>query len=163
MRHSVETDEICAGQRETGGKAFEPLFERASDRNPIYRDFKKHLVRFQDYYVENAISGLTIIPKRIRTLIRVLYGNAEASEFKRLVLPRNMNTLKFDIIEEFIANHNFKRKNDWERTLIAEYDCLKKSDVFPDSIMIAYQDAINEFHELTLTSIKEIKKIVEED
>ena len=69
--------------------------------------------------------------------------------------------MKFDTIETFIRNNDFKDKDGWICNIVQEFITIKDTGYFPQSMVDAFEDAAGEIqNELTLGNIREIKKIV---
>ena len=74
------------------------------------------------------------------------------------------NVLKFEFIESFIRNNNFKSKIEWTNRMLQECDTLKRHNILPKTLMDALDKACKELKdELTLSNIKEIKKIISDN
>ena len=83
----------------------------------------------------------------------------ERKEFPEF--PENDKILKFEIIEEFIKENDFKTKKGWTDAIKREVELLKKDRMLPPTWIIAFENAVTEIdRELTLTNIFEIKRII---
>ena len=131
--------------------------ESGVDKNPQFKDLKAHLPKKPRKEVEDTLAKLSCIPEFLLNAVKTLYSKKTyKGEF-----PMNANVMKFEIIETYIANNNFKTKAEWDAKISAEYEELKKSGVLPASILKAFERAEKEINEeLTLSNIKEIKKII---
>lgn len=76
----------------------------------------------------------------------------------------NPNVLKFEIIEAFITNNNFASKASWVRRLRTEVNRVDDSGCFQPDVVQAFRQALTEVdQDLTLSNIKEIKKIINDN
>ena len=103
----------------------------------------------------------------MRVLVKALKDlcNADKSDkpldFSNAKFPENQNVLKYEIIEVFIKNNDYATKDQWLSSMKEECERLSNEKLFPDSIMAAFKMAIIEVkNELTLTNIREIKKLI---
>ena len=70
------------------------------------------------------------------------------------------------LITLYISDVNEKDEREaekWQEKLQYEYDYLLTENLFPDSVLQKFEVAIKEFQELSLSEIREIKKIVTEN
>lgn len=140
---------------------FASSFEKADINNLLYRELKSHLATYKKEKVNDTISKLTIVPDLLKDVINEIFSTEETGSSQVCELPRNPNILKFEIIEEYIKNNDFKTKIEWEQKIQEEYNCLKDNKIFPELIMKSFTNALNEIKdELTLSNIKEIKRII---
>lgn len=120
-----------------------------------------HLEDYTRSYVESVLTDLTIIPQSLTDAISEIYFIKSDTERKTDSLPANANILKYEIIEEYIHNNDYKSKSMWDRQIKNEVETLQKSGIFPEQIMNAFRDASREIREeLSLGNIKYIKRIV---
>lgn len=74
---------------------------------------------------------------------------------------KNKNIIKFEIIESFIDRCYFKTKDEYDSEAKKTLELIKRSDIFPDIIIMIMEQATKEIiEELTLTNIMEIRKII---
>ena len=140
---------------------FSSLFEKADINNLIYRELNSHLTTNKKEKLNDTISKLTIVPDLLKDVINEIFSTEETGSSQVCELPSNPNILKFEIIEEYIKNNDFEIKIEWERKIQEEYNCLKDNKIFPELIMKSFTNALNEIKdELTLSNIKEIKRII---
>lgn len=140
---------------------FASSFEKADINNLLYLELKGHLATHKKEKVNDTISKLTIVPDLLKDVIDEIFSTEETGASQVCELPRNPNILKFEIIEEYIRNNDFKTKSEWEQKIQEEYSCLKDNKIFPEIIMKSFTNALNEIKdELTLSNIKEIKRII---
>jgi hypothetical protein len=75
-----------------------------------------------------------------------------------------MRILKFEIIEAYITNNNFSRKDQWIKKLRNEVQRIKQHNWFNEETVQCFDNALKDMdEELTLGNIREIKKIVSEE
>lgn len=128
--------------------------------NWMYIAIKNHLETQTKENVYEVISTLTCVPAFLKNVIYEVFSNELLEDYEQ---PGNTNVLKFEIMEEFIKNNDFKRKTAWNRKMQEEYDRLKDSNIFPEIIMDSFGCALHEIRdELTLANIKEIRKILDQ-
>ena len=131
-----------------------------NQENPLYDDLREHLTGQTEEFVYHTISDLTCIPVSLRNVIDEMFLGKSIDHDE---MPNNVNVLKYEIIEEFIKNNDFDEKADWERKMKEEFEHLKESNIFSEFILSAFDDALYELvHHLSLSNIKEIKRILEE-
>ncbi len=76
----------------------------------------------------------------------------------------NKNVYKFEIIEKIIMARDFTTKEEVEEVAKKMRDIALANDEYSDDVKQAFTDAYKEIKdELTLSNLKEIKKIIEED
>lgn len=125
-------------------------------------DLRRHLDRGNARRISHAIEDLTIVPETLRDFVEACVNDAPSEEMCE-TLDRAQRTLKFEILEEFIGNHDFKSKEKWVDAMETEYQRLSRLDMFPESVMDAFEDALQEIREnLTIDNIREIKRLVSE-
>jgi hypothetical protein len=87
--------------------------------------------------------------------------NQQERETAQLEYPTNPNILKFEIIETYIAQNAFTTKKAWEKGIAEELRQVEALGAFPEGILDAFRKASAEIRkELTLSNIREIKKII---
>ena len=75
--------------------------------------------------------------------------------------PKEKQNLKFDTIEAFIRNNDYKDKDAWDSNIVREYLAIEDTGYFPQSLLEVFEEAASELQkEFTLDNIKEIKKLV---
>lgn len=137
--------------------------EKPDMKNPLYLALKNHMETQEKETVNRVIAGLTSVPDLLKKLTDKIFLKCNEDEYESDDIPENVNILKFEILEAFIKNNHFKRKSEWNQKMKEEYECLRRSNIFPEAIMKAFADALREFqNELTLSNIKEIKRIISE-
>lgn len=125
----------------------------ASDKEN--QELKKCLRKHKQEAVQNVFAKLTCIPDMLNDLVQNYYQTKTCED------PINLKILKFEIIEEFIKNHDFATKAEWDDKFKEEYEILKNAKIFPGAIMKEFQNAVLELcNELTFSNIKEIKRIL---
>ena len=76
-------------------------------------------------------------------------------------IVNNMRILKFEIIEAYITNNNFSRKDQWIKKLRNEVQRIKQHNWFNEETVQCFDNALKDMdEELTLGNIREIKKII---
>ena len=124
-------------------------------------DIRKHLDIYNGGYILNKLKSLTCVPEFFREAIEYLMLPKKEQARYEFDFPDKTNTLKFEIIEEFIKNNNFKRIEEWEIRMRKEYDYIKNENLYPDSIIKIFSDALKDvLPELSLSEIRHIKKMV---
>lgn len=104
------------------------------------KDFKKKLNKF------------SLIPDII---LEKIFENKDVD------IP-SLKVLKFEIIENFISKHNYQTKDGWIKNFKEEFKYIKKLDLLTPLCYQEIQDALDDFNDLTIENILEIKKIIEE-
>lgn len=138
----------------------EPI-QMTVERTNLQSCLETHLKEYALPYVERALTSLTIIPQCLTDAVNEIYSIEPDAERKTDGLPVNANILKFEIIEEYIRNHDYKIKSAWDRRIKSEVETLQDSGIFPERIMDAFRNASREIcEELSLENIKEIKRII---
>lgn len=132
------------------------------DISPLAEDLKKHITENNIKIDMGELSGLTCIPE---TVLVFLKECSEADNIDDVIcvidFPAKKQNLKFDTIETFIRNNDFKDKDGWICNIVQEFISIKDTGYFPQSMLDAFEDAAGEIqNELTLGNIREIKKIV---
>ena len=132
------------------------------DISPLAEDLKKHITENNIKIDMGELSGLTCIPE---TVLAFLKECSEADNIDDVIcvidFPAKKQNLKFDTIETFIRNNDFKDKDGWICNIVQEFISIKDTGYFPQSMLDALEDAAGEIqNELTLGNIREIKKIV---
>ena len=132
------------------------------DISPLAEDLKKHITENNIKIDMDELSGLTCIPE---TVLAFLKECSEADNIDDVIcvidFPAKKQNLKFDTIETFIRNNDFKDKDGWICNIVQEFITIKDTGYFPQSMVDAFEDAAGEIqNELTLGNIREIKKIV---
>lgn len=132
--------------------------------NPLFVDLKKHVKAQGITDVMARLGNYTIIPEFLVTAIEYVCQTNESgkdADYSNAPFPNNPNIFKFEIIEEYIKNNDYDSKDLWSSSMQDEYDRLKAEMLFPESIMAAFKKALDEVQsELTLSNIREIKKII---
>lgn len=76
----------------------------------------------------------------------------------------NKNVYKFEIIEKIIMARDFSTKEEVEEVAKKMRDIALANEEYSEDVKQAFKDAYKEIkEELTLSNLKEIKKIIEED
>lgn len=76
----------------------------------------------------------------------------------------NKNVYKFEIIEKIIMARDFTTKEEVEEVAKKMRDIALANEEYSEDVKQAFKDAYKEIKdELTLSNIKEIRKIIEED
>ena len=76
----------------------------------------------------------------------------------------NKNVYKFEIIEKIIMARDFSTKEEVEEVAKKMRDIALANEEYSEDVKQAFKDAYREIKdELTLSNLKEIKKIIEED
>lgn len=132
------------------------------DISPLAEDLKKHITENNIKIDMGELSGLTCIPE---TVLAFLKECSEADNIDDVIcvidFPAKKQNLKFDTIETFIRNNDFKDKDGWICNIVQEFITIKDTGYFPQSMLDAFEDAAGEIqNDLTLGNIREIKKIV---
>ena len=132
------------------------------DISSLAEDLKKHIAENNIKIDMGELSGLTCIPE---TVLAFLKECSEADNIDDVIcvidFPAKKQNLKFDTIETFIRNNDFKDKDGWIYNIVQEFITIKDTGYFPQSMLDAFEDAAGEIqNELTLGNIREIKKIV---
>lgn len=132
------------------------------DISSLAEDLKKHIADNNIKIDMGELSGLTCIPE---TVLAFLKECSEADNIDDVIcvidFPAKKQNLKFDTIETFIRNNDFKDKDGWICNIVQEFITIKDTGYFPQSMVDAFEDAAGEIqNELTLGNIREIKKIV---
>ncbi|MBR3975048.1 MAG: type IV secretory system conjugative DNA transfer family protein [Clostridia bacterium] len=144
-------------------KEIEAWFSGAVTDNPLLEDIRKHLEIYNGGYILTKLRSFTCVPDFFLNAIRFFMMSKEEQTENTLDFPKGVHTIKFEIIEEFIKNNAFSTKEKWQEKLQYEYDYLLTENLFPDSVLQKFEVAIKEFQELSLSEIREIKKIVTEN
>lgn len=144
-------------------KEIEAWFSGAVTDNPLLEDIRKHLEIYNGGYILTKLRSFTCVPDFFLNAIRFFMMSKEEQTENTLDFPKGVHTIKFEIIEELIKNNAFSTKEKWQEKLQYEYDYLLTENLFPDSVLQKFEVAIKEFQELSLSEIREIKKIVTEN
>lgn len=150
--------------QEKPDSVFDSWFDSADiGANPLYSALKEHLQKIDKVSIE-VMEKVTLIPSFIKSAVENLCNGDPNDTNKCEGFPNKNNILKFEIIEEFIKNNNYSNKNEWEEHMQDEYDLIVKANLFPKVLLDAFKKALDEVkEELTLSNIKEIKKILSEN
>jgi len=141
-------------------RSLSPMF------NPLVMLLKSHIDRNYECIDLTHLDGITCIPDFLMEIFEHFYNKAEGmpDEDALSMFKENPNILKFEIIERFIANNEFEEKIEWDNNIKKEVLNIIKSKAFPFILVNAFENARSEIIEsLTLTNIREIKKIIEEN
>jgi hypothetical protein len=131
--------------------------------NEIIQMLEKHIKEQEKPMKLDVLPKCSCIPDYFKTMIKEVekadrFISYEALRFN---FPETLVALKFEIIETYIAAHNYKTKNGWERRIDEEYTMISEAGLFPWDIQECFYKAKQEIKmELTLSNIKEIKKII---
>ena len=71
--------------------------------------------------------------------------------------------LKFNIIETYIKNNDFKDERNFHKDIEKEVKKIKDLNLVPEIILESFENAKKEINELSLENYKEIKKIILKD
>ena len=145
---------------------FSNLSEKIALAGSLCNTLNSYLVIHKRDEVNDVISKLSMIPSKLKDRINEIFSSDEEvlDEDEAYELPSNLHALKFEIIEEFLRNNNFRTKREWERRMQEECNRLRESKIFPEDIMKSFDDAFHDLkYELTLSNIKEIKHIITEN
>lgn len=136
-------------------------FEASIKDNKIYDELATHLAGRDYKEIKGIVAMVSLIPQFLREAIDRIFGSDRelTADF-----PKQANVLKFEFIEAFIRNNNFKSKIEWTNRMLQECDTLKRHNILPKTLMDALDKACKELKdELTLSNIKEIKKIISDN
>lgn len=156
--------DITPSPKEKPISVFDSWFDSADiSENPLYSALKEHLQKIDKVSIE-VMEKVTLIPSFIKSAVEDLCNGDLNDSNKCEGFPNKNNILKFEIIEEFIKNNDYSNKNEWDEHMQEEYDLIVKSNLFPKVLLDAFKKALDEVkEELTLSNIKEIKKILSEN
>lgn len=132
------------------------------DISPLAEDLKKHITKNNIKIDMDELSGLTCIPETVLAFLKECFEADNIDDVICVIdFPAKKQNLKFDTIETFIRNNDFKDKDGWICNIVQEFITIKDTGYFPQSMLDAFEDAAGEIqNELTLGNIREIKKIV---
>lgn len=135
--------------------------------NPLYVNLKNHIEQIWNENIESMLGKvrkLTIIPEFLLATIDDIIVLGKSTRQNDISFPDNTNFFKFEIIETFIKNNDYDKKELWCSKMREEFEQLEREKLFPPSIIVPFRDALNEVEkELTLSNILEIKKIISGD
>lgn len=156
--------DITPSPKEKPISVFDSWFDSVDiSENPLYSALKEHLQKIDKVSIE-VMEKVTLIPNFIKTAVEALCNGDLNDSNKCEGFPNKNNILKFEIIEEFIKNNDYSNKNEWDEHMQEEYDLIVKSNLFPKVLLDGFKKALDEVkEELTLSNIKEIKKILSEN
>lgn len=146
-------------EKESSGTDENPY---SSDRSPLAVDLKKHIDENNIKIDMDRLYDFSCIPDVVMLFLSECADPSGIGDWiYALDFPPERNILKFDIIETFIRNNNFRRKDEWTSNVIREFVELNDTGYFPKSILDAFDDAVREIQtELTIENIREIKRIL---
>ncbi len=131
--------------------------------NPMAESMQEYVEGSRASIDLTALPKCTCIPACLSTLLQELYCTGSMSSYEALKedIPDTYATLKYEIIETFIAAHDYKRKSGWNRRIKEEYQRIEDANLFPWNIQECFYQAMQEITtDLTLSNIKELKKII---
>lgn len=135
-------------------------------KSNIELNLEEYLGTIRESITEESLSELktlTCVPDFIMSTV-TSFLSSEPQEDAKTSWPQTYNVVKFEVIECFIKNNNFKTKSAWTNRMTREYETLKKLDIFPLELLKSFEDALNDiFNDFTLANIKEIKKLILQD
>ena len=137
------------------------LDEDNRKQNPFVADMKENVNKTKARLLLRKLHTFTIIPEFLEDAIRCLLLPETEQKGVTVLFPEKSDILKFEIIEVFIKKNDFKTKREWVAQIRKEYNALAAENVLPESLMAAFKAALDNIeHELTLSNIREIKKIL---
>lgn len=131
--------------------------------DPMIRELKDHLYGAGIKDALKRIEKITMVPDFLTEILKYLALSEDEQKKSQATFPDTTTVVKYEIIEKFIGKNNFSTKKAWESRMQKEYDHLKSENVFPESIMVFFDDAMRELKELTISNIREIKKIISDN
>lgn len=106
----------------------------------------------------SRLTSLTCVPTSLLCYLDVACNKPNPDYSENLL---NDRMLKFEIIEIYIINNDFNRKEQWDQTIAQEVAEVCQLDYIPEIIKDSFRNAAREIRDdLTLGNIREIKKIV---
>lgn len=138
--------------------------------DPSYLELQEHIRKNPGIDYPAALATFTCIPTFLRKAVHTIVGAADGEDEEddedddEDNFPKGIKVIKFEILEEYIGNHNFGSKQMWEKVLEEECDRLTRMNLFPKSLCEQFGKALRELQEeLTLANVKEIKRILDEN
>ncbi len=140
----------------------EPNIKFGASTPSLYEIMKDHVENNREAIDPRRINELTFISKELVQLFNAFYyGNDISDELDKFDIK--IDSLTFDVMEEFIFNNSFDKKIRWINSAQREFRAIKESRAFPPIILEHFKKAIEVMDtELTLQNIKEIKRIITE-
>lgn len=129
--------------------------------NLLYRDLLAHL---ETIAVDpDLVASFTCVPKFMKmTLLKE--GDLGKSYYESEDRKVSYENLRYEIIEEFVGNHEFPLKETWDDILSEEIYEIEQSGYFPTNIFICFQEALLDFWTaISFQTIWELKKILKEN
>ena len=132
------------------------------DAGSLAEDLKNHIVKNNITIDMSLLSGLTCIPKKVLSFLKEYAAKKDMDDdIFAIDFPKEKQNLKFDTIEAFIRNNDYKDKDAWDSNIVREYLAIEDTGYFPQSLLEVFEEAASELQkEFTLDNIKEIKKLV---
>ena len=126
--------------------------------NPLFVRFEARFLGKDVGNILKKIEGLTCVPDYLKQALEYI----QSPETKKApAFPANTNLMKFEIIEVFIQNNNFKTKTAWTDKIKSEVAFIDKENLFSLEVIDAFKNAAAEIdEELTIENILEIKRII---
>ena len=104
----------------------------------------------------------TCIPEEICDNLQLIAKGQAPEDLDGAIQSGNL--MKFEILEAFISANDFKRKEQWVKALHSEVQAIKQRGWFREKVLQSFDAALREIEEeLTLSNIREIKKIIKDD
>lgn len=141
-------------------RAKERAERRKAESNRFIVAMEKHLKNAETPILLEEYENFTSVPMILSVLIKCIRDETLERDFEE-DFPRNEKIIKFEIIEQYIKENDFKSKEEWDKHIIAECEEIRRKALFPEEIMEAFDLAAIEIsEELTLDNIFEIQRII---
>ncbi len=159
--YSAETEEESEEDESEYRGATYLLSSEEIERDELFLDLKSHLCETDVNCLLEKIEHITMIPEFLTELLKFLVLPDDEKRKIKTAIPHNTEYIKFEIIEIFIRKNDFATKEEWVEKMQDEYEYLDTEYIFPDSIMLAFEKALNDFiDDLTIDDIRKIKELL---
>lgn len=132
----------------------------AKTSNPMLEALKKHLDIYNGDYILTNLQTLSCVPDFFCDAIKFFMLPFEEQKQSALDFPKGIRTMHFLVVEEYLKNNDFASKAQWDEQIKTEYNSLKTDNLFPDEILIKFEEAVKEIHSLSLENIRDVKKTI---
>ena len=133
------------------------------EENRILADLLECIDKSNAGQILSELDKLTFIPEFLSDVIRNVSEPDDDQYNAEDAFPENADIFKCGIVEEYIKNNNFSTKKAWVTGIQKEYAMLAEMDVFPDSVMEQFKNAVDEIkNDMSLADILQIKTLVSE-
>lgn len=129
--------------------------------NLFFRDLTAHLATVT---VDPAVvETFTCVPLFMKMAL-LGEGDLGKSYYENATYEIGYPTMCYEIMEEFMRNHDFPSKVEWDEAFCAEIREIENSGYFPYSIVSCFRKGLYEFvNDISIENIREVQRILMEE